>query len=172
MACGTNFSSVFFLSGLCIGGMCLGGEKNILLIRVPHIFDFMAFGEFRGLSLCWSLDGCGYCAYNDRNPIPIFSIRLLMIISSGWIFSLGSTTVLWYVSVFGSSMRMRMLSKVRDASYLSVIQLKSLMMAFKGFWETYRDSCASRVISESWDWSEDLVEVVLLYRYNSLLWVG
>ena len=46
------------------------------------------------------------------------------------------------------------------------------VMTFKGFWETYRESCASRFISESWDWSEDLVEVELLYRYDSILWVG
>ena len=69
-------------------------------------------------------------------------------------------------------MRMRMLSRVRDASYLSVIQLKSLMMTFKGFWETYSESCASRFISESCDWPEDLVELELLYRSNSILWVG
>ena len=60
-----------------------GGEKKIFLVRVCQLFDFKAFGEFIGLSLCCSSTGYVPCALNERNPIPILSVRLSMILSSG-----------------------------------------------------------------------------------------
>ena len=100
-----------------------GVGENIFLIRSHHIFDFTEFGNFRGLSLWCYSTGYSLCAFNLIIPIPILSVRLLMILSSGWILSLISTMVLGLVSVFDLSVKMRMFFRSRDAYYISVIQL-------------------------------------------------
>ena len=83
MACGTQFSSVLAVYKASVQGGGSGGGKNIFLIRVYRCFDFMAFGEFGGLSLCWYSIGYGPCASKDKEPIPFFPFRLSTIFLVG-----------------------------------------------------------------------------------------
>ena len=83
-----------------------------------------------------------------------------------------STRVLGSMSLFGLSVRMRILLRASDTSSLSVVQLQTLVMKFWGFWEASRDSCASSCLSESWDWLEDMVGMELLERSDGIVRVG
>ena len=65
-----------------------------------------------------------------------------------------------------------MFFRAGDTSSLSVIQLNTLVVRFQGIWEYFMESCSSNFLSESWDWSEDLVEVELVYRSDGIVWVG
>ena len=82
------------------------------------------------------------------------------------------TRVMGLVSVSGSSTRMQMFFRAREASSLSTTHLKNLVMKFQGFLEAYRERCASRCLPGSWNWLEGLVKAELMERSDGIVRVG